>query len=75
MEVCGSEEPRRTPRFSARELNSCVFARTAITEHHSLGRWSERSVFSHGSVGYVFLKNYLFIFGCAGSSFAVQAFL
>lgn len=52
MEVHGREEPRRTPRFLARELNSCVFARTAITEHHSLGCWSERNVFSHGSVGW-----------------------
>ena len=46
------EQPRRTPRFSARELNSCVIARTAITEHHSFGPWSERNVFSHASVGW-----------------------
>lgn len=52
MEVHRKGEPRRTPRFSARELNSCVFARTAVTEHHSLGCWSERNVFSHGSVGW-----------------------
>ena len=43
---------RRTPRFSARELNSRVFAKAAMTKYHRLGSLSKRNLFSHSSGGH-----------------------